>query len=64
MLTRGSSWAGSGEEEVGEEGLERRSMRGRGAGVSSMRSESGMLDMLIEQMVGGEIERMAAGWFL
>ena len=64
MLTRGSSWVGSGGGEVGGEGLERRSMRGSEAGVSSMRSESGVLDMLIERMVGGEVERMAVGCLL
>ena len=64
MLTRGSSGAGSGGGEVGGEGLERRSMRGSGAGVFSMRSERGVLDMLIERMMGGERERMVVGCLL
>ena len=65
MLTRGSSWVANGEEEeAGGEGLERRSMRGSGAGVFSMRSESGVVDMLMERMVGDEVERIAVGCLL
>ena len=66
MLTRGSSWLNNGEEEeeAGGEGLERRSMRGSGAGVFSMRSESGVVDTVVERMVGNEVERMAVGCLL
>ena len=39
-------------------------MRGSGAGVFSMRSESGVVDMLIVRMMGGERERIAVGCLL
>ena len=64
MLIRGSSWVVNGGGEAGGEGLERRSMRGSGAGVFSMRSESGVVDMVIKRMVGGEVERIAVGCLL
>ena len=63
ILIRGSSMMVGGEGEG--EGLDRRSTRGSGAGVSSMRSERGVVDILSERMkMGGEVERMAVGCLL
>ena len=62
MLTRGSSTTAGGGGEVEGEGLDRRSARGRGVGASSMRSERGVVVMLMERMiVGDEMKRMAFG---
>ena len=53
------------EEWSGGEGLDRRFIKGSGAGASSMCSERGVVDMLIEwMMMGNEVERMAAGCLL
>ena len=64
MLIRGSSELCGDEGEEGGEGLDMRSIKGSEEGMFSMRSESGVVDMLIERMVGGESERMAKGCLL
>ena len=47
------------------DGLDRRSAKGSGAGTSSMHSERGVVDMLIEQMMRGDgMERIANGCLL
>ena len=63
IAMRGSSTV-VGEEWGGGEGLDRRSIKGSGAGASSMRSERGVVDMLSERMMGGGMQRMAAGCLL
>ena len=62
--TRGmSSTTGETFDEGG--GIDKRSARGRGAGASSMHSESGVVDMLMERIVMGDgVLRIASGCFL
>ena len=65
MLTRGSSSTVGGDGVVGGEGLDKHYARGRGLGAFSMRSERGVVDMLMERMVVGDgMERMAFGCLL
>ena len=54
MLIRGSSATTGDGGESGGVGLDRRSARGREEGASSMRSERGVVDMLIERMIVGD----------
>ena len=63
IVMRGSSTV-VGEDWGGGEGLDRRSAKGSGTGASSMRSEREVVDMLSERMMGGEVQRMAAGYLL
>ena len=64
IVVKGSSMV-VGEEGSGGEGLDRQSTNGSGAGVSSIRSERGVVDMLSERMMmGNEVECMAAGCLL
>ena len=63
IAVRGSSTVG-GEMWDGGEGLDRRSTKGSGAGASSMCSERGVVDILSECMMGGEVWHIAAGYLL
>ena len=64
MLTKGSLAVIRGEGRDGE-GLDSRATKGSGAGASSMRSESGVVDMLSERMrMGDEVEWIAVGCLL
>ena len=60
MLTKGSSTM-VGEEWGGGEGLDRRSTKGSDTGASSMHSERGVVDMLIDCMMGDGVQRLAVG---
>ena len=65
MLIRGSSFLVGGGGEGEGEGLDRRSIRGSGAGASSMCSDSEVVDMLIERMIVRDgMVRMAFGFAL
>ena len=63
IAIRGSSIVGD-EGENGGEGLDRQSTKGSEAGASSMCLERGVVDMLSERMMGGEVRRMADGCLL
>ena len=54
IAMRGSSIV-DGEEWGGGEGLDRRSIKGSGSGAPSMHSERGVVDMLSERIMGGEV---------
>ena len=65
MLIRGSSATTGDGDGSGGAGLDRRSAKGREEGASSMRSERGVVDMLIEQMIVGDgMVRIAFGFVL
>ena len=69
MLTRGSSASvvlGRDGEGSGGEGLDSHSAKGSGEGASSMRSERGVVDMLVVRMMmrEDEVEWIAVGCLL